>query len=134
MTKKSVFVVAAIIIRDGRYLCTQRGLNSKTYISHKWEFPGGKVEAAETNREAIVREIQEELGIEISIRTEYATVQHEYPDFTITMEAFLCTWNAGEISLTEHAAYKFLKAEELEQLDWAAADIPLVQQLVLEKP
>ena len=134
MTKKSVYVVAAIIVRDGKYLCTQRGLNSKPYISQKWEFPGGKVEAGESNREAIVREIQEELGISVSVRNEFATVQHEYPDFIITMEAFLCTWNAGEISLTEHIAYKFLEADELGRLDWAAADIPLVQKLSLEKP
>lgn len=92
------------------------------------------MEAGESNRQAIVREIQEELGISISVRNEYATVQHEYPDFTITMEAFLCTWNSGEIALTEHIAYKFLDADELSQLDWAAADIPFVQKLSLEKP
>jgi 8-oxo-dGTP diphosphatase len=124
--KKHVFVVAAVIMHGGKVLCTQRASSSKEYISKKWEFPGGKVEEGETEAQAIQREILEELGIQIQAEREFTQVEHEYPDFKITMKTFICDWVDGDISLREHIAYKFLDPEEMQTLDWAEADIPIV--------
>lgn len=128
--KKHVFVVAAIIIHAGKVLCTQRASSSKEYISNKWEFPGGKVEPGETEAQALQREILEELGIVIQVEREFIQIEHEYPDFMITMQTFICNWTEGEIALCEHIAYKFLAPDEMQTLDWAEADIPVVDHLM----
>ena len=78
---KTIEVVAAIIIYDNKILCVQRGESKLNYISKKYEFPGGKIELGETKEEAIKREILEELNLEIEVRDEYMTVNHQYPDF-----------------------------------------------------
>ena len=82
---KKIEVVTAIIINDGKILCVQRGPAKVEYISKKWEFPGGKVEAGETQQQAIIREIKEELGIKIEIEKEFISVDHTYPDFQLLM-------------------------------------------------
>lgn len=128
--KKKVEVVAAIIINDGKILCVQRGENKLPYISRKYEFPGGKIEAGETNEETIIREIKEELHMDIRTEKEYITVEHEYPDFHLTMHSFICSCEDSTVKLTEHVAYKWLSINELEGLDWAAADIPIVDELI----
>ncbi|MDA8819282.1 (deoxy)nucleoside triphosphate pyrophosphohydrolase [Schleiferiaceae bacterium] len=126
---KSIKVVAAVIIQDGKVLCVQRPKHTKEYISLKWEFPGGKVEVGENREEALVREIQEELAAEIHELQFLMTVEHSYPDFHLTMHAYSCTLKTGEISLREHVDMKWLATEELNQLDWAEADVPVVKQL-----
>lgn len=125
-------VVAAIIIKETQILCLQRGPSKYDYISHKYEFPGGKVEPGETREAALIREIKEELALAIEVQEHFLTVEHEYPDFKITMHAFLC--QAGEVQLTlhEHVAYQWLLASQLPALDWAAADIPFVSKLVAQ--
>ena len=127
---KPIEVVAAIITQDGKVLCVQRGEHAKDYISFKWEFPGGKVEFGENREEALVREIKEELAAEIHELQFLMTVEHSYPDFHLTMHAYSCTLKTGEISLREHVDMKWLATEELNQLDWADADLPVVESLM----
>ena len=126
---KTIEVVAAVIIQDGKVLCVQRPKHTKDYISLKWEFPGGKVEVGENREEALVREIQEELAAEIHELQFLMTVEHSYPDFHLTMHAYSCTLKTGEISLREHVDMKWLSTEELNQLDWAEADLPVIEGL-----
>jgi 8-oxo-dGTP diphosphatase len=126
---KNIVVTAAIIIENGHILCMQRNQNKFDYISYKYEFPGGKVEALESNEEALKREIHEELKIDLESLDFFMTVNHEYPDFSITMHAYLCEVTSREFTLTEHIDYRWLKPSELNTLDWAAADMPIVEKL-----
>ncbi|QQX81676.1 (deoxy)nucleoside triphosphate pyrophosphohydrolase [Shewanella sp. KX20019] len=127
--KKQIEVVAAIIQRDGKYLAVQRGPAALDYISHKWEFPGGKVEAGESLKTAIERELYEELKVTVSGLKLLITVNHEYPDFHITMHCFLCHLDTTDITFTEHIDSRWLNSSELWDVDWAAADIPAVKKL-----
>lgn len=127
---KTIEVVAAIIIHEGRILCVQRGPAKYDYISGKWEFPGGKVEVGETKKAALVREIKEELNMDITVDTFFTMVQHSYPDFHLTMHSFLCSCATNELTLTEHTDFKWLSKPELSELDWAGADVPIVEKLV----
>ena len=126
---KHIEVVAAVIIQYGKVLCVQRPQNDKEYISLKWEFPGGKVEVGENREDALLREIQEELAAEIHELQYLMTVEHSYPDFHLTMHAYTCALKNGEITLREHVNMKWLATEDLDQLDWAEADLPVVKQL-----
>jgi 8-oxo-dGTP diphosphatase len=128
---KHVEVVAAIIIYENKILCVQRGINKLDYISKKYEFPGGKMEVGETKEQTIKREILEELNLEIIVEKEFLTVQHQYPDFLLTMHSFICVCNNQNLTLTEHIDYKWLNKENLINLDWAAADIPIVNKLIM---
>lgn len=123
-------VVAAIIRSKNKILCVKRGKSKYDYISDKYEFPGGKIEAGETREETIKREILEELEMVIEIQQEFLTVTHHYPDFSITMHSFLCSCENPNVTLTEHIDFKWLSADELPNLDWAGADLPIVEKLM----
>jgi 8-oxo-dGTP diphosphatase len=127
---KSIEVVAAIIIYEDKILCVQRGESKLNYISKKYEFPGGKMETGESREETIKREILEELKMQIDVKEEFITVTHQYPDFILTMHSFICKCDNTKLTLTEHIDYKWLKKNELENLDWAAADIPIMKKLI----
>lgn len=129
---KHITVVAAVIEHNEKYLCVQRGINKYEYISKKWEFPGGKVEAEEAPENALVREIQEELHLDIHSLKFLITVDHTYPDFRLTMHTYLCKSEQSTPTLTEHLQYLWLSATEMHQLDWAAADLPIVDKLQTE--
>lgn len=126
---KSIEVVAAIIVHENKILCVQRGENKLDYISNKYEFPGGKIEFGESQKETVKREILEELKMQIDVQEEFMTVRHQYPDFIITMHSFICKCGNPKLTLTEHIDFKWLKPNELEKLDWAAADIPIMEKL-----
>jgi len=127
---KNIEVVAAIILFNNKILCVQRNKNKFDYISHKFEFPGGKVEIGETNEEALLREIKEELEMDIIIQKHFLTVDHEYPDFKLTMHSFICSCANRDLTLTEHIDFKWLNKDQMKSLDWAAADIPIVDKLI----
>lgn len=127
---KKIEVVAAIIFYNKKILCVQRSENKFPYISKKYEFPGGKMELGETKEETIKREILEELKIDIVIQEEFITVTHQYPDFLLTMHSFICNCKDPNIVLTEHIDFKWLNKNELHYLDWAAADMPIVNELI----
>ena len=127
---KKVEVVAGVIFCSDEILCVQRPQNKLQYISEKFEFPGGKLEDGETQEEALHRELSEELNLSIQIKSFFLTVVHPYPDFELTMHSFICEVDSKELTLNEHIDQKWLKINELNQLDWAAADIPIVDKLV----
>ena len=127
---KKIEVVAGIIYCKNQILCVQRPKNKLHYISKKFEFPGGKIEEGETQKEALKREILEELNISTMIKSLFMKVVHEYPDFELTMHTFICEVETKELTLVEHIDQKWLTTEELKTLDWAAADIPIVNKLV----
>ncbi len=129
---KKVHVTAAVIIQDHKILCVQRNENMYDYISKKWEFPGGKVEENEQLEDTIKREILEELNININVISFLIQVNHQYPDFKLKMDTFLCEINHGELELKEHIDYKWLSVNELHQLDWAGADVPIVERLTAD--
>jgi 8-oxo-dGTP diphosphatase len=127
---KRIEVVAGIIFFQDQVLCVQRPKNKLNYISKKFEFPGGKIEEGETKEEALRRELFEELNISTKIKSFYLTVVHEYPDFELTMHSFICEVETKELTLHEHIDQKWLPLKELTKLDWAAADIPIIDKLV----
>ena len=88
---KKVTVVAAVIQDHDNFLCVQRGPNKYPYISKKWEFPGGKIEANETEQEALIRELKEELHLDLTVNEKLITVNHDYNDFSLTMHTYLCS-------------------------------------------
>ena len=127
---KKIEVVAGIIYCKNQILCVQRPKNKLHYISEKFEFPGGKIEEGETKKEALHRELLEELNISTKIKSLFMTVVHEYPDFELTMHTFICEVETKELTLVEHIDQKWLTLKELKTLDWAAADIPIVNKLI----
>ena len=130
MSKKKVEVVAAVIFYSNLILCVQRAANKYHYISEKFEFPGGKLEEGETKEEALRRELFEELNLSVNIKSFFVSVVHDYPDFELTMHSFLCEVDHQVIKLNEHIDYKWLRVDELQSLDWAAADVPIVNKLI----
>ena len=128
---KKIEVVAGVIFWENLVLCVQRPKNKLQYISEKFEFPGGKMEVGETKEEALCRELLEELNLSTKIKYLFLTVVHEYPDFELTMHSFICEVDSNELTLHEHIDHKWLRISELTSLDWAAADIPIVDKLVL---
>lgn len=125
---KTVEVVAAIIIKDNKILCAQRSIDDP-YLSLKWEFPGGKIEKGESHQAALKREIKEELNLDIEVNNFFLTVNHTYPNVQLIMHAYLCTMKDDEITLYEHQHYKWLDVNDLSILDWAEADITIVEEL-----
>lgn len=127
---KKIEVVAGIIVFEDQILCVQRPKNKLEYVSEKYEFPGGKIEEGESREEALCRELSEELNMSTEIKSLFLTVVHEYPDFELTMHSFVCEVDSKELVLREHIDKKWLTKNELQSLDWAAADIPIVEKLV----
>ena len=120
--------VACAIIEDknGDVLVTQR--SARMSLPLKWEFPGGKVEPEELHEGTIVREIREELGVNILITGKLMPVTFQYPTFLIRLIPFICHIFKGDIQLVEHYAYRWVNLNDLLSLDWAEADIPVVHQ------
>lgn len=129
--KKHLEVVAAILEHQGKILCMERGQGKFDYVSYKYEFPGGKIEPGEAKHTAIERELLEEMDVHVSVREEdlYMTVQHEYPDFSITMYAFLCHLTKPDFVRKEHVAAKWMLPKDMPSLDWAPADVPIMEKL-----
>lgn len=129
MSKKRIEVVAAVLKNEGEFLAVQRAPSKLDYVSEKWEFPGGKVEAGETLVAAITRELDEELRIAVTEPQFLLTIEHNYPDFDITMHCFVIEVPTRELELTEHIDSRWLSKDQLWDVDWAAADIPAVEKL-----
>lgn len=123
--KPTVNVVGAAIINDeGELLCAQRGYGS---LIGKWEFPGGKIEAGETDQEALKREINEELGIEVEVNEYIDEAYNELNDKNIYLKVYKCKYVSGVIQNTEHQSLEWAKPDKIEQLDWAEADKSIVE-------
>ena len=119
-------VTCAIIVNaEGLVLAARRGETMD--LAGKWEFPGGKTEAGETEEQCLIREIKEELDLDISIIRQLPSCIHHYPAKSIRLMPFVCGYEGGSIQLKEHAETRWVRAVELLQLDWAEADIPVVK-------
>lgn len=126
---KKIKVVAAVVGQEGKYLCVQRKRSHQAYNSERWEFPGGKVEENESDHEALLREIGEEMDWNIYVGRKLGTVVHTYPDFIIELSAYLCKGGDGPFTLLEHLDAKWLTPDELPSLNWADADKQIVELL-----
>lgn len=131
---KHVEVVCALIQNDvGKIFCCQRGPGRS--LEGKWEFPGGKIEPNETNKQAIVREIKEELKSQIEVIKYIGASNYDYTElekpFSITMYAYLCKLISGKLELTEHISSKWCSVDEMLQMDFAAVDDILVNSFLL---
>ena len=129
---KHVEVVCALIENDGgKIFCCKRGPGRA--LAYKWEFPGGKIEQNETKEQALVREIKEELKSDIDVIEYVGVSNYEYIDlekpFSITMYAYLCKLIKGNLDLTEHVDSCYASVEEMKLMDFAAADIPLINKI-----
>ena len=128
---KYVRVVAAVIKATNEknepiIFATQRG-----YGEYKdgWEFPGGKIEKGETPKEALAREIKEELDTIISVGELIDTVEYDYPAFHLSMDCFWCDLIEGNLVLKEHEAARWLTVDKLDSVDWLPADITLIDKI-----
>lgn len=121
---KTIEVVAAIITQEDKIFATQRGYGD---FKGFWEFPGGKMEVGETPRKALIREIKEELDVEIEVGELIDTVEYDYPQFHLTMHCFICSILEGELVLKEHQAGKWLTIDTLHSVEWLPADEGLLE-------
>lgn len=122
---KHLHVACAIIERDGLVLAAQR--SETMSLPLKWEFPGGKIDPGESPERCLVRELAEEMGIHIRVGRALSHATHRYPTFIVTLYPYLCCIESGEITLHEHAAVLWLPPERLFSLDWAEADLPVIE-------
>ena len=123
---KTIRVVAAVIKKENKIFCTQRGYGD---FKGGWEFPGGKIEEGESPQEALVREIKEELDANIEVGDLIKTVEYDYPTFHLSMDCFWCELVSGEIELKEHEDAKWLDKNNIDSVDWLPADLDLINSL-----
>ena len=121
-------VTCAIIVIENKILVTQR--SDKMKLPLKWEFPGGKLEENEAEIDCIKREIKEEINIDIEVVKKLSSSIYDYGSFKINLIPFIAKHVHGEIKLTEHKDYKLLQKTELLSLDWAEADLPIVEEFL----
>lgn len=123
---KRIEVVAGIIKNGEKIFATQRGYGE---FKGFWEFPGGKIEANETRKQALARELKEELAIDVKVENFLCTINYDYPTFHLTMHCFYCSIVKGELTLLEHQSAKWLKVNELDSVKWLPADIKVIEIL-----
>ena len=126
MALKRIEVVAAIIVRAGKVLATQRGYGD---WEGWWEFPGGKVEAGEAPEQAIVREIHEELNAAINVGDYLYKAEYDYPTFHLSMRCYLCSLVDERFELLEHHAARWLDVAHLDDVQWLPADVQVIQAI-----
>lgn len=128
---KTIRVVAAVICNSiqekKRIFATARGYGE---FKGQWEFPGGKIETGETPREALVREIKEELEATIIVGDLIDTIEYDYPTFHLSMDCFWCEVIDGELKLLEAEAAKWLTKDSLYDVQWLPADVMLVDKIM----
>jgi len=125
-------VTAAILIREGKVFIGQRKAGKR--MEHLWEFPGGKLEDGETLRECLVREMREELGIEVVTREYFGESVYHYEYGTIKLIAYLVDWTEREMSPTEHQDCRWVTFDDLKAYEFVPADRPFVQKLRRDHP
>lgn len=129
MEKRHLKVVCAVVKQGDKYLCTQRLRSNKKYESELWEFPGGKVKTGENDYEALIREIREEMDWDVYVGRKLGSVEHEYPDYVITLTAYECRGSEKPFRLFSHLDAKWLTVEKLCSLRWTDADRKLIDAI-----
>ena len=128
MEKKHIKVAAALLFNNGQIFATKRGDSPYPYVAHKFEFPGGKIEAGERGEDAVKRELKEELDLDVEVGGLYACHTFEYPDFIITLSVYECEMRS-EFILKEHESYAWIAPANLKEEEWAPADADIVGSL-----
>lgn len=126
---KTIRVVAAVILSEGKIFATQRGYGE---FKGGWEFPGGKIEDGETPEVALKREISEELETKIRVGEMIDTIEYDYPNFHLSMDCFWCEIVSGKLVLKEHEAARWLDKENLYSVEWLPADVSLIEKIALK--
>ncbi len=129
--EKAIDVAAGLVFRDGKLLIALR--HDDAHLGGLWEFPGGKREPEESFEECLIRELREELGIEVEIKDLIETDTHSYPERRVRLKFFRCAWKANEPLALGCADFKWVSAEELKSFDFPAADAVLLERLCEEK-
>jgi 8-oxo-dGTP diphosphatase len=119
-------VVCALIVNDGKLLITQHGMHSGHPF--QWEFPGGKIKSGEQAELALIREVYEELLIEVSIDLPLEPVIYQYPGKEINLMPFLCSWVSGEIQLMEHYDFRWIEPRSIFDYDMLPADFEMLNR------
>lgn len=125
--RQPIDVSAALIFHNGRLLITRRHADS--HLGGLWEFPGGKLEAGETFEQCLVREIREELGIEIGVGELFEEITHAYEEKTVRLKFFICELIRGEPKALGCAAFEWIRKNELANYKFPAADAQLLKKL-----
>ena len=126
-TSSPISVCAAVIRNDGRWLLAERLAGS--HLERHWEFPGGKIHAGETPAECIVREIHEELGVEVECLGELAVICHDYPEKSVELRFLECRILAGAPHGREGQAVGWFSLDEMAGLTLAPADVVFLETL-----
>jgi len=129
--KPHVHVACALIEYAGRVLAAQRSPTMS--LPSKWEFPGGKIEPGETPEMCLARELREELAMQVHIGSALPQTTHCYDTFTVTLYPFLCSSTSTQLTLHEHSDVVWIEPERLFELDWAAADLPVLAAYLSHK-
>ncbi len=131
MERRIINVACAIILHKGKILAAQRG--EQMSLPLKWEFPGGKLKDGESAESCILREIVEELEIEIEVIERLNDSMFHYETISVNLIPFVSTYIGGDLKLIEHKEVKWLSSTDLLALDWAPADIPVLHEFMKTK-
>ena len=124
-------VTAAAMVKNGKILIAQRQAGS--HMEYKWEFPGGKLEPDETPEECIVREIKEELDMDIEVKDIYKVVKFKYEEKDILLLCYLCRVLKGEGKTLECNDFRWVGREELADFEFVPADVAVVEKLTRDE-
>ena len=119
--KKHIQVAAGLFFEQGKIFATKRGEAPYSYVAHKYEFPGGKIETGESGETALQRELKEELDLDVKVGGLYACQTYEYPDFFITLWLYECEMLSA-FTLKEHESFAWIAPKDLKEEEWAPAD------------
>jgi len=125
---RRIKVVAGMIGKDGRYLITQR--RPTATLPLLWEFPGGKVEEGETDEEALLRELQEEMEIQVVIKERVIHVEHSYADYDIDFRVYRCELLGGDVKHLRVHDHRWVLPSELDRYEFPAADEKTMRMLL----
>ncbi len=124
-------VVCAIIERNGKFLIAQRP--STHQLAGSWEFPGGKVSNGESHRDALKREIHEELNVMIEVHSPLTPIEHSYPHLSLTLIPYICTITSGTPKAIEHQQLNWITVDSVNEYTFAEADIPILNEYISQK-
>jgi 8-oxo-dGTP diphosphatase len=124
---KEIDVSAALIFHKGKLLITRRRAGS--HLAGLWEFPGGKREPNETFEQCLVREIREELGMDIAVGDLFEEITHAYEEKTVHLKFFVCAWIGGAPQALGCESFEWVSKDELAQYKFPAADARLLDKL-----